>query len=95
MIDERAKINVQLNYSISWKRKLNGNYLCLAPEDFTVVTVMLGVIDRLKLLAFVLRRLLSTNLEGGKILPCYTTLLKMMLVNIVIGALLGVALHQS
>lgn len=47
MIDERAKINVQLNYSISWKRKLNGNYLCLAPEDFTVVTVMLGVIDRL------------------------------------------------
>lgn len=51
MIDERAKINVQLNYSISWKRKLNGNYLCLAPEDFTVVTVMLRVIDRLKLLA--------------------------------------------
>lgn len=42
LIDERAKINVQLNYSISWKRKLNGNYLCLAPEDFTVVAVMPG-----------------------------------------------------
>lgn len=28
LIDERAKINVQLNYSISWKRKLNGTYLC-------------------------------------------------------------------
>lgn len=48
LIDERAKINVELNYSISWKRKLNGNYLCLAPEDFTVVIVMSGVIDRLK-----------------------------------------------
>lgn len=42
LIDERAKINVQLNYSISWKRKLNGNYLCLAPERFTVVAVMSG-----------------------------------------------------
>lgn len=68
MIDERAKINVQLNYSISWKRKLNGNYLCLAPEDFTVVTVMLGVIDRLKLLASGRRYsgLLSRTVWGEK-----------------------------